>query len=62
MRAVRTDYTGYEGKYVALDTRTGEVVMAFDDPRVLLREAKKRDHVIVHGRVPLPGELRQRIG
>jgi hypothetical protein len=45
MEAIRTDYRGYEGKYVALDTRTGEVVLAFDDPRVLLREAEKREHV-----------------
>jgi hypothetical protein len=25
---IRTDFTGYEGKYVALDWRTGEVVLA----------------------------------
>jgi hypothetical protein len=27
----RTDFTGYEGKYVAIDVRTGEVVLADED-------------------------------
>jgi hypothetical protein len=62
MKAVRTDYTGYEGKYVAVDARTRQVVLAYEDPRVLLREAEQLRGVIVHGRVPLPGELRHRIG
>jgi hypothetical protein len=25
---LRTDFTGYEGKYVAIDARTGEVVLS----------------------------------
>jgi|GEM_PF-6144349 len=28
MKPIRTDFTGYEGKYVAIDARTGEVVIA----------------------------------
>jgi hypothetical protein len=53
---LRTDFTGYEGKYVAIDARTGEVVLADDDPRVVLEAAKKLDHVSVRGRVPYPSE------
>ena len=49
---IRTDFTGYEGQYVALDWRTGKVVLADTDPQVVLREAKGRDRVVVQGRVP----------
>jgi hypothetical protein len=62
MDQIRTDFTGYEGQYVALDWRTGEVVLADADPHVLLREAKVlgeakgRNHVVVQGRVPYPDE------
>jgi hypothetical protein len=56
MKPIRTDFTGYEGKYVAMDARTGKIVIADEDPKVVLREAKGRKHVIVHGRVPLADE------
>jgi hypothetical protein len=56
MEPIRTDFTGYEGQYVALDWRTGEIVLADRDPQVVLREAKDRDHVVVQGRVPYPDE------
>ncbi|MHB1468664.1 MAG: hypothetical protein ACYCU0_05425 [Solirubrobacteraceae bacterium] len=32
MQPIRTDFTGYEGKFVAIDARTGEVVLADEDP------------------------------
>jgi hypothetical protein len=28
MKPIRTDFRGYEGKFVATDTRSGEVVIA----------------------------------
>lgn len=56
MQPVRTDFSGYEGKYVAIDARTGEVVIAGEDPRVVLEQAKARDHVAVRGRVPYEDE------
>ena len=56
MEPLRTDFTGYEGKYVAIDARTGEVVLADEDPQVVLEAAKKLDRVSVRGRVPYPGE------
>jgi hypothetical protein len=31
VKPIRTDFTGYEGKYVATDTRTGRVVIADED-------------------------------
>lgn len=31
MRSIKTDFTGYEGKYVAVDLRTGEIVLADED-------------------------------
>ncbi len=31
MEPIRTDFTGYEGKYVAIDLATGEILMADDD-------------------------------
>jgi hypothetical protein len=56
MEPIHTDFAGYEGKYVALDWRTGEIVLADQDPQVVLREAKDRNHVVVQGRVPHPDE------
>ena len=53
---LRTDFTGYEGKYVAIDARTGEVVLTDEDPQVVLEPAKKLDHVPFRGRVPYPSE------
>lgn len=52
VKPIRTDFRGYEGKFVAIDARTGEVVIADDDPRVVLEKAKGRNHVVVRGRVP----------
>jgi hypothetical protein len=62
MKPIRTDFSGYEGQYVAIDARTGEIVLAEDDPRIVLKKAKGRNHVVVRGRVPYPGEPRVRIG
>ncbi len=56
MKPIRTDFTGYEGSYVAIDARTGEVVIADEDPKVVFEQAKDLDHVIVHGRVPTADE------
>lgn len=56
MKPVRTDFRGYEGQYVAIDARSGEVVIADKDPRVVFEKAKGRNHVVVHGRVPTADE------
>jgi hypothetical protein len=56
VKPIRTDFKGYEGKYVATDTRTGEVVIADEDLRVVLEKARKLDHVVVGGRVPYADE------
>lgn len=56
MKPIRTDFSGYEGKFVAIDARTGKVVLADDDPKVVLEKAKGRNHVVVHGRVPSADE------
>lgn len=56
MNPIRTDFTGYEGKFVAIDARTGEIVLADEDPRVVLEQAKGRNHIVVHGRVPYADE------
>jgi hypothetical protein len=56
MKPIRTDFKGYEGQYVAMDARTGKIVIADKDPKVVLREAKGRNHVVVRGRVPYPDE------
>lgn len=56
MKPIRTDFAGYEGKYVATDTRTGEVVIADEDLKVVLEKARKLDHVVVGGRVPYADE------
>lgn len=56
MEPIRTDFRGYEGQYVAMDARTGEIVIADEDPKVVFRKAKGRNHVVVRGRVPYPDE------
>ena len=52
MEAVRTDFKGYEGQWVAIDWRTGKVVIADKDPHAVLRKAKGRKGVVVYGCVP----------
>jgi hypothetical protein len=56
MESIRTDFTGYEGQFVAIDARTGEIVLADKDLLVVLEQAKGRNHVVVHGRVPYADE------
>jgi len=56
MEPIRTDFKGYEGQYVAIDARTGDVVLADKDLLSLFAKAKGRKHVIVHGRVPYADE------
>lgn len=56
MKPIRTDFRGYEGQYVAIDARTGAVVIADEDPRVVFEKARGRNHVVVHGRVPTADE------
>ena len=52
VKPIRTDFKGYEGKYVATDARTGQVVIADENLKVVLEKARKLDHVVVGGRVP----------
>ena len=56
MKPIRTDFTGYEGKFVATDTRTGKIVIPDDDLKVVLEKARKLDHVVVGGRGPYADE------
>ena len=56
MEPIRTDFKGYEGQYVALDSRTGEIVIADEDLKVVFEKAKNRKHTIVGGRVPYVDE------
>jgi hypothetical protein len=56
MEPIRTDFKGYEGQFVAIDARTGVIVLADGDPQVVLEQAKGRNHVVVHGRVPYADE------
>jgi hypothetical protein len=56
MEPIRTDFKGYEGQYVAIDLRTGKIVIADEDPHVVLRKAKGQKHVVAHGRVPYADE------
>jgi hypothetical protein len=56
MKPIRTDFTGYEGQYVAIDARSGKIVIADEDPKVVFEKAKGLNHVIVHGRVPTADE------
>jgi hypothetical protein len=61
---IRTDFRGYEGKFVAVDARTGAIVMADDDYHSLcdrMDEAKLGPSAAIT-RVPLPDEPRYRIG
>jgi hypothetical protein len=55
-KTIHTDFSHYEGQYVAIDWRTGEIVIADKDPLVVLRKAKGRNHVVVQGRVPYADE------
>ena len=45
MEPIRTDFKGYEGQYVAIDLRTGKIVIADKDPHVVLRKAKGQKHI-----------------
>ena len=56
MKPIRTDFRGYEGKFVATDARTGKIVIADKDPRVVFEKARKLKHVVVGGRVPQADE------
>ncbi|MHB1468250.1 MAG: hypothetical protein ACYCU0_14740 [Solirubrobacteraceae bacterium] len=56
MEPIRTDFKGYEGKFVAIDSRTGEIVLADEDPEVVFEQAKHRDHTVIGGRVPFADE------
>ena len=56
MEPIRTDFKGHEGQFVAIDARTGVIVLADEDPQVVLEQAKGRNHVVVHGRVPYADE------
>jgi hypothetical protein len=56
MKPIRAHPTGYERKYVTIDARTGNVVIADSDPRVVLGKAKGRNDVVVRGRVPFADE------
>lgn len=56
MEPIRTDFKGYEGQFVAIDARTGVIVLADEDPQVVLEQAKGLNHVVVHGRVPYADE------
>ena len=56
MKPIRTDFRGYEGQYVAIDARTGEIVIADKDPHVVFEKARGRNHIVVHGRVPTVDE------
>lgn len=57
MEPIRTDFTGYEGMYVAIDHRTGKIVMA-DDDHHRLADRVKAEQVTHAGirRVPRVGE------
>ncbi len=39
-----------------MDARTGVIVIADKDPRVVLAKAKGRNHIVVRGQVPYPNE------
>jgi len=56
VKPTRTDFKGYQGKYVATDTRTGQVVIADEDLKIVLEKARRLDHVVVGGRVPYADE------
>jgi hypothetical protein len=52
VKPTRTDFKGYVGKYVATDTRTGQVVIADENLKVVLEKARELDHVVVGGGFP----------
>ena len=52
VKPIRTDFRGYEGKYVATDTRTGQVVLADENLKVVLEKARKLDHASSAGGFP----------
>ena len=56
MEPIRTDFKGYEGKFVALDSRTGEIVVAAEDLDGLFEQAEGLDHIVLGGRVPFVDE------
>lgn len=56
MKPIRTDFRGYEGKFVATDRRTGKVVIADENPKVVLEKAREIEGVVVGGRVPYADE------
>jgi hypothetical protein len=61
MEPIRTDFRGYEGMHVAMDARTGKIVIADKNPRVVLEKGQERNHVVVGGRVPVSGRAFLRI-
>jgi hypothetical protein len=56
MQPIRTDFTGYEGKYVASTRVWARSCLPTRIPRVVLEQAKGRNHIVVHGRVPYADE------
>ena len=57
MREARSHrFKGYEGRYVATDTRTGQVVIADENLKIVLEKVRELDHVVVGGRVPYADE------
>ncbi len=42
MEPIRTDFAGYEGMYVAIDHRTGKIVMADGDHHRLADRMKEK--------------------
>ncbi len=57
MEPIRTDFAGYEGLYVAIDHRTGTIVMADEDHHRLADRMKSEQvtHAAIR-RVPRVGE------
>lgn len=57
MDSIKTDFSGYEGQYVAVDLRTGEIVLADDDHHRLADRMKAEGvtHAAIR-RVPRVGE------
>ncbi|MEO7836608.1 MAG: hypothetical protein ABIS21_03070 [Acidimicrobiales bacterium] len=57
MEPIRTDFAGYEGMYVAIDHRTGKIVMADENHHRLAdrMKAEKVTHAAIR-RVPRVGE------
>jgi hypothetical protein len=61
---IRTDFSGYEGKFVAIDIRTGVIVLADEDYHELCRRLRETGLNRTAGvtRVPLPDEPTFRLG